>query len=517
MKEIPQKPYKNSSKAEYKFFDVLSRSFDDSFIFFHSLNIAKHINQRFGESDFVILCKYGLFVLEVKGGLVSCEDGDWYSVDKDGIKNKIKNPIKQAQYNMYSLVNELKAKLKHIKFYYGYGIVLPDTSKKFQSIECDERIVFHMGDLRNFENSFKKFVAFWRNQHMKISKCDLRLSSDEINEIKNFLRPNFYLIRNLNYFIDDGNFKLEKATNSQCEFLERLSKNKRILCSGGAGTGKTFLAAHLCKKFKDSNKNIGFICKSSWLKNYLENFIGYSKNIIFSTIDGVETNLKRANIDIFDALIIDEGQDLFNIKNLETINLIVKDGLKDGEIYLFHDINNQSNLFDKIEPNALEMLDSCNWTHITLDINCRNTLQILEKINSDLKLDVGVKGFGDGQDVVEIELKNSAKNIEKLIDEIIKNDVNLGNITILSPFKFENSIINQLSSNYKNMIKKLDDFLVRKLPLNEISFAQIKDFKGLENDVVILVDLDRADNSLNLSNHYVGMSRAKIALYIVWN
>ena len=35
---------------------------------FHSLNIPEHINQHTGEADFVVLCRRGLFVLEIKGG-----------------------------------------------------------------------------------------------------------------------------------------------------------------------------------------------------------------------------------------------------------------------------------------------------------------------------------------------------------------------------------------------------------------------------------------------------------------
>jgi hypothetical protein len=43
-----------------------------------------------------------------------------------------------------------------------------------------------------------------------------------------------------------------------------------------------------------------------------------------------------------------------------------------------------------------------------------------------------------------------------------------------------------LSPETQSMISELDDYKVRKIPFDGITFSQIKDFKGLENDVIIL-------------------------------
>ena len=61
-------------------------------------------------------------------------------------------------------------------------------------------------------------------------------------------------------------------------------------------------------------------------------------------------------------------------------------------------------------------------------------------------------------------------------------------------------------------IIELDDYKVKTYPFTDITFAEIASFKGLENDVVILLDLE---NSLCLTKsdknslHYVGMSYPK--------
>ncbi len=48
----------------------------------------------------------------------------------------------------------------------------------------------------------------------------------------------------------------------------------------------------------------------------------------------------------------------------------------------------------------------------------------------------------------------------------------------------------------------------------------IKDFKGLENEVILLVDLpppDLLSSEDNKALHYVGMSRARGLLCLFWN
>ena len=41
------------------------------------LGLADHRKKIWGEADIVILSEKGVFVLEVKGGTVSCKDGVW--------------------------------------------------------------------------------------------------------------------------------------------------------------------------------------------------------------------------------------------------------------------------------------------------------------------------------------------------------------------------------------------------------------------------------------------------------
>ena len=64
----------------------------------------------------------------------------------------------------------------------------------------------------------------------------------------------------------------------------------------------------------------------------------------------------------------------------------------------------------------------------------------------------------------------------------------------------------------------LDEYSFRKFPGDRISFSTIANFKGLENEAIIVVDLtDPKMFEGNLVNHYVAMSRARSFLSIIWS
>ena len=58
---------------------------------------------------------------------------------------------------------------------------------------------------------------------------------------------------------------------------------------------------------------------------------------------------------------------------------------------------------------------------------------------------------------------------------------------------------------------------MRRLPGDKVGFARIDEFKGLENEAIVVVDLpapDRAEG--NGAAHYVAMSRARSVLSLIW-
>ena len=84
------------------------------------------------------------------------------------------------------------------------------------------------------------------------------------------------------------------------------------------------------------------------------------------------------------------------------------------------------------------------------------------------------------------------------------------------PFTFSHSWASNLPADLCDSISVLDDSSPRNVNRHTIGFAQIGDFKGLESEVILLVDMPRPGRSENLRTyHYVGMSRARALLSMI--
>lgn len=520
MKIIPATPYKTDSSAELRVFDKIRESFvnDNNYLAFHSLNLTKHKTKRFGEADFVIVCEFGLFVFEVKGGRISTEDGIWYTKNKYDKVSQIQDPFRQAEGALHAIKKEIhESNLFHnLKLSIGHGVIFPSVEFTQKSSEWDLHTVCDSRKFRSLEIWLKSFFKYWHSKPGNQQK----LTAHDVASLRNYLRPNFELAESLQAKVSKLEDNAVKFTEEQYKYLDIVVANTQVLCRGGAGTGKTFLAAELARRLGDLEKNVLFLCKSNWLRRYLESKI-HNENVVVSSIESVKVDQRRAGISEYDVLIVDEGQDLFNLDDIDTIDGLVDGGLEAGEWYIFHDINNQHGLFNESKVEVLEMLESYKPAKFPLTLNCRNSIQILDKVQSILHFDMGNTGTGSGPAVSEFfnnDLDDSSL-LEDEINRLLKSGISPSSITILSPLTYEKSTISKLPEKLKRTITKLDDFSVRSLPVQEISFSEIKNFKGLENEVVIVTDLihpSQLTEDEDRVKHYVGMTRARAQLCVIW-
>ncbi len=525
MEIIPSKPYPTNSRAELRVFDKLREAFvsDYSYVALHSLNLTKHKTKRFGEADYVLVTKFGVFVLEVKGGGIQHEDGNWYTTDRYNEIYRIQDPFRQAETALHAITTEIKESniFSGLRLPIGYGVIIPDVEWRHKGSEWDRKTICDLKNFRNFEGWLKTFFNYWQSKQAN----NIILTSRNIKEIKNFLRPNFELVEPLHEKLSKLEDTTVQLTEDQYKYLDFVAANKQVLCSGGAGTGKTFLAAELARRFGDTNRSVVFICKSSWLRYYLEKRI-YSEHVTISTIESAVIDKKRAAINKYDILIADEGQDLFNFEDLDVLESLLSGGLKDGEWYIFHDVNNQSGIFDDNTPpdetkEVFEYLKEYAPTNIPLITNCRNTLTILDKVQKTLQLDMGIKGTGQGPKISEftVEKDEASSILENKLNSFLSDGIPPDSITILSPLCYENSLVSSLPEQLQSKVTKLDDYSVRSFPARGISFSEIKNFKGLENEVIIVVDLAdpiKIKNTSDKALYYVAMSRARGLLCTIW-
>ena len=241
--------------------------------------------------------------------------------------------------------------------------------------------------------------------------------------------------------------------------------------------------------------------------------------LVVSLIDGVRLDCRRAGLERFDALIVDEGQDLFEMDCIETLDEILAGGLEAGRWCWFHDLNNQS-LTHRFEQRAKDYLESPGPVRMPLRINCRNTRVILEWIQATIGADLGARGAGAGPDVRRCTAASRRESAERAARELVElvdiGGLSPGSVTILSPFDHADSSVIDMPPEAARRLRRLDEYSMRGSPGDKVGFARIEEFKGLENEAIIVVDLPapRAPGR-DTPAHYIAMSRARSVLSLI--
>ncbi len=521
MRMIPDTPYATHSNAEKRAFDRLRAAFNEAgprdLVCYHSLNLTRHAYKRFGEVDFLICGREGLFVIEVKGGGVSCHGGVWAYTNRYGeVSESREGPFRQAESALHGLVGNLRARFPRRvveRFTIGFGVVFPDCEWRAAGAEWDRRTLADARAFRDLENWLRRLFRYWRGKASRPVHAD----EDALHLLRGYLRPEFEAVVPLHVVADQVEEQVAHLTEDQMVMVDIVAANPRVLCSGGAGTGKTFLAMELARRWTALGKQVLLACKSHWLRRFLETRFAIP-GLTVAQVDNVYTSARRAGVDRFDALIVDEGQDLFDMDSLHRLDGLLKEGLAQGQWCMFHDINNQTGLVGQTDPLAFQYLQSLQAASVPLRTNCRNTRQILESVQQTTGADMGTRGVGAGPEVRIYSATTAEDSAVRLEQEIVKiideGGVAPGHLSILSPHPFDASSASLLPNKLQKSITVLDEYSLRNFPPEQPSFARIADFKGLENEAVIVIDLPepqgRADE--DLSEHYVAMSRPRAVL-----
>ena len=525
MRMVPSTPFDTGSQAEKRIFERLVRAFDDRYSTYHSLKPTTHPHKRFPEIDFVICGPEGLYVLEVKGGNITFRNGTWHYRDRYGrTTSHMESPFRQAETALHGLTEQLRANLSSSvlnRLRTGYGVVFPDCEWQAHNSEWDPQMLADRHRSRDMEGWIRQLFEYWRSR----GGPEQYLDDDALSTIQNCLRPDEHVPIDsgrssvpLLEQVQNAERRIERMTEDQMRMADVAEANPRVLCAGGAGTGKTFLAERLARRWTEDGMQVVLVCRSPWLRHHLASRLAIP-GLTVSLIDGVRLDCCRVGQNSFDALIVDEGQDLFEMSSIDMLNDVLAGRLENGRWCWFHDLNNQA-LTQSFDPRAKEYLEAINPVRMPLRTNCRNTRIILEWIQDTLGADVGTHGAGAGPDVrlcTAASRTESAERVAQEIRELVdRGGLAPGSVTILSPFDYSESSLVDVPADVANRIQRLDEYSVRKTLNDKIGFARIDEFKGLENEAVIVVDLC-APNQANrdLAAHYIAVTRARSVLSVV--
>lgn len=522
MKIVPQVVHKFESNAEKRVFDLLQNvDLGAGAVALHSLNLREHEYKQWAEADFVIIGAGGVLVLEIKGGGVSCDDnGVWVFTNRFGREfRKSESPFDQARTARFSLEKLLLEKageslVQRVNF--GWGCIFPDV--RFQgvdTVEIDDSMIIDskLRTSKDLQQWLQSLYSYWQRK----TKKQQQLSVDEIATLAKNMRPSFDLVPPLRVRVRNVLENQLTLTNAQYSALDFSMANPRAVVMGGAGTGKTVLAMEACRRIAFTGGSPLLICRNKMLADVFKRELeGW--NITAMHLDSMIDAEERGFVPRFTHLVIDEGQDFLELNIAMKLDEMIPGGISDGKWIKFMDVNNQGSMYGSIDESVLELFTS-SAAKCPLIKNIRNTPEICRHLSwytGVAEPDIGELGLAVkvNDDEIYESREELAEFVEKQLEEWLDNDgFEPSEITILSPCIQSESIIPFLSTRWKRRIRTLSESSTSVLTSSTINFSQIRDFKGLDSPLVLLVDLEFLDEEdKGIVQLYVGMSRANAVL-----
>ncbi len=543
------------SNAERKIFEWFRDDPNtEGWVVLHSLGIANHKTVLYGELDFFVIApKLGIFALEVKGGRVSCNEGVWSFTNKYGkTTTKNRGPFAQANEGMFSLIEAVKKKYgPHHRLgnlLYGTGVMFPDIEFYVDGTEGEQWQVFDARNGHSVSEYIRKLSQNtkrkWEEQYGFFPQDKLP-DSNQVKELASMLRGNFDKVMTIGKKIAYAEEALISLTEEQFRCLDQLEDNPRCLIRGAAGTGKTLLAIEEAKRSVTLGQKVAFFCYNSmlanWLKQLFDEMDSETQPVFVGTIHawllqiansaGAQIRPNKGELEEFykkelplialdaldqvpvtyDKIIIDEAQDILGTDAFEVLDAVLKGGIERGKWAFFGDFTRQAIYQDSeyVDKVVSELDERTSFIRFKLKINCRNTKFIGDEIKCitgfDSSLYIWSKIDGTPVEHRVFNTKEEQKQqLQELIERLLSEGISADNITILSPYKRENSIVSECVGI------RIKDYK----PQSEgsVTFSTIQAYKGLENTVIIMTDIESFDHEQLM---YVGLSRARSGLFIL--
>ena len=504
-----------AEKVLFKLFRNMDESTKD-WIVIHSVGLMNHSTQIQGEADFIVVVpNKGWFALEVKGGGISYDNGIWTSKNREGT-HILKNPINEANEAMHTLRDYLD-KQNIGDTIRGFGVMFPDVSirKELSLPDLDEKQIYDADDKGDVKSYILRLANFWK-ERCSSNKHLVAPSVEVCNGIAAAIRKEYHPFIAMSTRIYNTENQIIRLTDNQKNVFDGLRENEQCIVHGGAGTGKTVIAVQYVKELAKEGKRVGLFCYNKQLADYLKKCLSDYSNVICDSF--TEFMLRESNLNVpsqnigefynhdlpqsfavaflddekerFDCLVLDEAQDLISEDYLDAFDAILDNGLDDGHWTFFLDADMQNIYRSSMKyEDVLSLLKQRRLrpAKYVLRTNCRNSPAIVKCMNNIFGLNTEyLPQDEDGIQVVSYEYRrrqDQSEQLKSLLKELRAESIKNDDIVILSPYRYDSSVISELSDGCIT-----NDVNQRK---GKILFSTIQGYKGLESTVVILTDIDK--------------------------
>ncbi|XAY07843.1 DNA helicase [Paraconexibacter sp. AEG42_29] len=525
------------SRAEGRVFEALRDQLDDEWEVFHSASLVIRDHATGAEDDECdfVLCHpdRGIVCLEVKGGGIECEFGEWRRLRKDGPAERIKDPFTQAldhRYNLSRKIEEVEGYRRH-KLFLVHALAFPDISAHSLVLAPDAPADLVMGrtDLPDMTAAIDRALAYHEGSRDKRTAP----GAEGAAMLRELLAPRVRIeVPMATTFLDETE-ELVLLTHEQSALLNRFGRARRMVVYGCAGSGKTMLAVERAKRLADEGQRVLFVCFNRGLREHLNTREGRD-NLTFQTFHSVCVYwARRAKIPLkdypsgttpppehwredlpyalieameqlggqFDAVLVDEAQDL-HTDWLDALNTTIADPAA-GSLWLFLDDN------QRIYDTTLDVTDD--YVPFDLTVNCRNTQLIHREVMKLYQGQIVPEARGpEGRSPELLLAKDQPATVASVLERLCSTDeIPPQDIVVLSSHASAKSAVAREGHGRFTFTDK------RGAGGSHVHFSSIRAFKGLESPVVVLCELEDLDAASHDQQLYVALSRARNHVVIV--
>lgn len=540
---IPRRPAPETPESEQRVYEQFQSTLPATWTVIHSQRFLLPANRRMqeGELDFLVLDpSRGAIGLEVKGGRVQRTPAGWFSLDRDDKKHEIKDPGRQASSAIHAIGKYWKEApgfgRKGYRCGFCWGVVLPDIeSPSDMGPDLPRAVIVDRSDFKNLRRAIDRVFRSLGDRRTSLSPAGVKAFVDTLLER---CPP----ASRLALQFKEENRDLLRLTGDQMTLLDSLAAHNRAAIEGAAGTGKTVLAMEKARRLATTGKRVLLLCFNEPLARDLsqkadgfevETFHDFCRRLAGSAgLSGFEAQDPRVNDrrvyaeeapmmllealarlpdERYDAIVVDEAQD-FLPDWWPCLDEALR-SRRESTLYAFYDAN--QDIYDGGPPGALEVIEH------KLVHNCRNTTRIAEYAAGLVGTEPRVKaGAPQGRPVERITCASDAEMVRKVaarLDQLVlREGITPDEIAIVSTRTLKNSPFAHDHRAGRFELVNLDDQERRSSassPAGRVVFETLYRFKGLERDVVILLDLP--GSHVTDKHRYVAASRPKHLLAVV--
>jgi hypothetical protein len=536
------------SQAERDLFGAIRDELPNDWTVLHSLGLAIHQRKPWAEADFVLVGPPGVFCLEVKGQRVRREDGKWIYTTRDGRDSepKFESPFDQAGGASSALHDYIGKNLPDLRgAASGYGVATPDIRFNVSGPDIELATVYDADDVgRPFSEYVSRLTTYWHGRLTKTrGRAPTGLDERARDRVVDLLRGDFDGRLSLRGRADAVSRELLRLTREQYAVLDGLIDNERALIRGGAGTGKTLLAAEESGRLADEGQRVLLTCFNRNLADFLATTMKAHSGVTVANLHGLMADIvARAGLmgelpdasesdlfevfypelaykalvdglvpDRFDVLIVDEAQDLMTPAYLDVFDALLSSGLDQSRWRMFYDA--RQDMFLGKEPKSFQRVRRL-AAQYTLSVNCRNTMPIAV-MTGLLSGSAPTETLRVDGDDVELQWYGDAAEEQRLIGRTLNRLLSSGfrpeDIVVLSHRRLEGSV---LAHGVEGVAYAVADRASDAKARPHIRFSTVQGFKGLEADAVLLIDIDDLASGGAAASTYVGASRARALLSV---